>query len=530
MGKHRIGKSSLLYHFCQTYEQRLQASGPNPQQQYVAIYLSLQEASCHTQSDFYQAVAREFLKRLSVKTNSSLTDPLSQSSFNNKSFAEAMLAWKDAHVLPILCLDKIEAMFDYPQEFNNGFFDNLRSLLDSNALMVIIASYKNLDKYSLQHRLTSSFFQCRSCFTLSPLFSALWVVVSGVVSSVISLIPGSVGWSVASAIVASVAVGVLTATTWPIAWSMALSVIWGVALGVAFVEKGRVTWGVASSLIVGLILCVILGIGLGGALGGAFILGVLRVSFWIPELLWSLALFLFSLSGAVSKTLPYLPPRFDELIYLPLPFLDTLIIESYPDNPAAARQTINYLITSTNQQRIAAQAILGIALTTLDCCQTMTDIVAISDELNSIPSPPPKQLGEILPNFLEISQTVRATQSATTAYRQIELLQKPIAALGEIQNRLAFNRNPFLATSFGSITQRWLQILQTACRTLTETAEKSGEIPQPYIAGSALDPDDAKSRFKGRQDLFRQIENLSLSPNRRFYSSTEDDARAKPPP
>jgi hypothetical protein len=158
VGNHRIGKSSLLYHFCQTYEQRLQASGANPQQQYVAIYLSLQGASCHTQSDFYQAVAREFLKRPSVKTNPSFTDPLSRSSFDNKSFAEAMLAWKDAQVLPILCLDKIEALFDYPQEFNNGFFDNLRSLLDSNALMVIIASYKNLDIYSRQHRLTSSFF------------------------------------------------------------------------------------------------------------------------------------------------------------------------------------------------------------------------------------------------------------------------------------------------------------------------------------------------------------------------------------
>ncbi|MCT7957762.1 AAA-like domain-containing protein [Laspinema palackyanum] len=157
VGPHRIGKSSLLYHFCQTYEQRLQNSGANPQQ-YVAIYLSLQAASCQTRSDFYQAVAREFLKRPSVKANSKLADPLSQSSFNHQSFAEAMFAWKDAQVLPILCLDKIEALFQYPQEFDNGFFDNLRSLLDGNALMVIIASYKNIDIYSRQHRLTSSFF------------------------------------------------------------------------------------------------------------------------------------------------------------------------------------------------------------------------------------------------------------------------------------------------------------------------------------------------------------------------------------
>lgn len=157
VGPHRIGKSSLLYHFCQTYEQRLPNSGANSQQ-YVAIYLSLQGAFCQTRSDFYQAVAREFLKRPSVQTNPRLTQPLSQSSFNHQSFAEAMFAWKEAQVLPILCLDKIEALFQYPQEFDKGFFDNLRSLLDGNALMVIIASYKNIDIYSSQHRLTSSFF------------------------------------------------------------------------------------------------------------------------------------------------------------------------------------------------------------------------------------------------------------------------------------------------------------------------------------------------------------------------------------
>ncbi|MCT7993035.1 AAA-like domain-containing protein [Laspinema olomoucense] len=168
VGERRIGKSSLLYHFCQTYEQLLQASGANPQQ-YVAIYLSLQEASCHTQSDFYQAVARKLRKRPSVQTNPSLTDPLSQSSFDNKSFAEAMFAWKDAQVLPILCLDKIEALFQYPQEFNNGFFDNLRSLLDGNALMVIIASYKKLDIYSSQRHLTSSFFNVGHVLPLGDL-------------------------------------------------------------------------------------------------------------------------------------------------------------------------------------------------------------------------------------------------------------------------------------------------------------------------------------------------------------------------
>ena len=338
----------------------------------------------------------------------------------------------------------------------------------------------------------------------SPLFIALGLVVLGLALGV------RVG--VAFGVVLGVAFGVAGSVVPYWLMPVVLGLAGGLVINVTGGLAGLVALSMAMSIAVGIAGTVAINMLVGVAGGVASSLGMLRVYFWIPELLWSLALFLCSRQRSASKTLPYLPPRFDELIYLPLPFLDRLIIESYPENPAAARQTIDYLITSTNQQQLAAKAMVGIALTTLDRCQTITDIVAISNELNWIPSPPPKQLGEILPNFLEISQTVRATQSATTAYRQIELLQKPIAALGEIQNRLAFNRNAFLATSFGSITQRWLQILQTACRTLTEAAEKSGEIPQPYIAGSALDPESAKSRFKGRQDLFRQIENLSLSP------------------
>ena len=82
--------------------------------------------------------------------------------------------------------------------------------------------------------------------------------------------------------------------------------------------------------------------------------------------------------------------------------------------------------------------------------------------------------------------------------------------LEALNNNLAYSKNAKLATNFGTIAQRWLGILKTAQNTLTERAKKSTEIPQVYIAGSALDPETAKKRFKGRQDIFREIENFSL--------------------
>ncbi|NER26524.1 MAG: AAA family ATPase [Symploca sp. SIO1C4] len=251
------------------------------------------------------------------------------------------------------------------------------------------------------------------------------------------------------------------------------------------------------------------GIGCGVSFSVAYILGVLRFYFWLPELVWMIMLF-FSGRKAIH-CLNYLPSNFDELIVLPMPFIDTVIAQAYRENRAAARRMINYLTTSTKQQQKAARAMAAIAVDSLKQCQTLREIVAISEQLAWIPSPPPKQLGSVLPQFLEISQSVRAAETGTSAYRQTELLNLPITSLINLRDSLAFSQDAHLATTFGSIIERWLSILQAARSNLEQQARHSQEIPQVYIAGNALDPETAKSRFKGRQDLFREIETLALS-------------------
>jgi hypothetical protein len=242
----------------------------------------------------------------------------------------------------------------------------------------------------------------------------------------------------------------------------------------------------------------------------ALILGVLYVSPWLLELLWMLILFLLSRRGDAAHWLCYLPPRFDERIMLPLLCMGQMIVEAYQENPSAARETIDYLITSTNQQIVAVEAIVEIAVDSLSRCQSLRDIADITDELAWIPSPPPKELGSVLPQLLDISQDVRRADEATSPYRKYELLQFPITALRELPKTLAFSKNAQLATTFGSIAQDWLTILETAQRTLQEQAQYSQEIRQVYIASNGLDPQTAKNRFKGRIDLFREIERLAL--------------------
>lgn len=53
VGKSKMGKSSLLYHFCQTYEQRVQRYGKQPND-YAVVYLSMQEDRCRDEERFYK--------------------------------------------------------------------------------------------------------------------------------------------------------------------------------------------------------------------------------------------------------------------------------------------------------------------------------------------------------------------------------------------------------------------------------------------------------------------------------------------
>ncbi|MDZ8139232.1 MAG: ATP-binding protein [Nostoc sp. DedQUE04] len=334
-------------------------------------------------------------------------------------------------------------------------------------------------------------------------------------SNVVFGVAFGVAFGVTIGVTFGVTIGVTFGVAFGVAFGMAIGVAGGVAFGVAFGVAIGVVRGIGVNVMPGVAFGVAGGVAFGvvGSVAGgvAWILGVLRVYFWLPELLWILTLFLLSRNGKRVNCLRYLPPRFDELIILPLPFMDVMIVEAYRKNPMAARETINYLITSTNQQRVAAQAISGIAVDILNCCQRLSDIAEIANQLAWIPSPPPKELGAVLPQFLEISQDVRASDEATSPYRKYELLNIPINALRQLGQSLALTKDARVAVSFGNTAQSWLTILETAQRTLKEQAQQSKEIRQVYIAGNSLDPETAKNRFKGRIDIFREIESLTLS-------------------
>jgi hypothetical protein len=167
VGRRRIGKSSLLYHFFQTYEQRV--AEPT---RYAVIYLSLQDARCQREDGLYQAIAWQLWHNSNVQTNPALSEPLKVKPFNRLAFCAAMGQYKRLGVLPVLCLDEFGPLFRHPEEFDNGFFDNLRSLMESSVLMLVVASHRKLEFYQRRHKLTSAFFKLWQVLPLGELTEA----------------------------------------------------------------------------------------------------------------------------------------------------------------------------------------------------------------------------------------------------------------------------------------------------------------------------------------------------------------------
>jgi uncharacterized protein len=341
------------------------------------------------------------------------------------------------------------------------------------------------------------------------------------IGSILSLSAGGVILSTSSInhnIQVSIAYGTLFIMGAGITNNTALGISSGVILSSITISKNGLTsivfiyvvLVVAISAILEVIFSLTGGVTFGVFFGIFFIAGTLRIHFWIPEFIWSLMLGVLVRQGKAAGALRLLPPYFDQLIHLPLPFMADLIIEAHGTHSTSAQSTINYLISSTNQQKAAHQAMFGIALDRLNQCRYLSDIVQAKTQLAWLPNDA-DTFGKVLPQLLSISQSISAATEATSPYRTLELLHTPIQNLETLRSRLVQSDLRPDAPIFGTLIDRWLQILQDSRQTLTETAAQSVEIPNRYLSGNALEPASAQGRFKGRQDLFRAIETISLS-------------------
>jgi uncharacterized protein len=155
VGPHKIGKSSLLWRFYQIRNHPRNNSSP-----YAVIYLSFQDGECQEEKSFYQKIAQELSEVPIIQTKPSLVTAFQAPDWTRSTFAKAIRLCERENILPVLCIDKFEALFQesYREKFDEGFYDNLHSLINHSAMMLVLASLETFDVCRNKYKLTSSFF------------------------------------------------------------------------------------------------------------------------------------------------------------------------------------------------------------------------------------------------------------------------------------------------------------------------------------------------------------------------------------
>ncbi|WP_339137197.1 MAG: ATP-binding protein [Candidatus Electrothrix sp. GW3-4] len=153
VGERHMGKSSLLYHFVQTWEQRV-----NHPSHFVVVYLDLQARTPPTEAAFLQALGRALAQQPAIQRVASLRRTLLAPPRTQQDFTSLLEQLTDHVLLPVFCLDEFEALLRNDVPLTDSFFDQLRGWMNTSQLMFILSSRRPLDVYAGEQNLTSAFF------------------------------------------------------------------------------------------------------------------------------------------------------------------------------------------------------------------------------------------------------------------------------------------------------------------------------------------------------------------------------------
>ena len=348
-------------------------------------------------------------------------------------------------------------------------------------------------------------------------FEVSWFVVAlgvafGVVVGVVVGVAGGVAYGVALGVAVGVALGVAfgLGVEFSVAYGVAVGVAFGVAGGVAFGVTGSVAYGVALGVAFGVAFGVVEGVTEGVAEGVAYgvaygvgiMLGYYRMFLylfqapfaWLQHRFWG---------GGLHRS----PVFWDELIWLPLPGLDGLLVKIGKRDRQEGMQAIAYVAASFRQAWAAKRALLELTAYDLRSAKTLADISKMTKTLSWLPDDAQMDYQELLLGIEQASQHAQAALESETLYNQQEQLRMGVQVIDRIKGGFAYAQKSQLARQMGPALDSWKQVFITAL----SDANLKENIPNVYVSGSPLIK-DSKS-FKGRRDVFRSLTNELISPS-----------------
>ncbi len=212
----------------------------------------------------------------------------------------------------------------------------------------------------------------------------------------------------------------------------------------------------------------------------------------------------------INRLLRRLPPLADEIVWLRLYGLDRLLADAVKESPKQGREAVEVVANSFRQAWAAPSAWLQLSARALTGYHTVEQIPDSSSQFEWLPDEPDEKLrsvSEIRYRLKEIGREVETALNAANDYNRLRGFNRARDKVGNLGKFFAALRPPDPARHFRPIPAQWELLINREITRLTTEQEVKADIPNPYITGIPIRPDE-QAMFAPRPDLKREVENL----------------------
>ncbi len=327
-----------------------------------------------------------------------------------------------------------------------------------------------------------------------------WGIIISIAGGIAGSIAGSILLGITGSIVGSIAGGIVFSIALGIALDVALGVAVGIALGIVGSVIVGITYGTALG-IVGAVIGAAVGGMPGAAAGGiatsialiiGYVLGYYRLPLYLesgPSGLWT---YLASSKNPprVFTYLHHSSLRWDERIYLPLPYLKQTLLIAAEQNVEDALKEIAFIVAERPQQIHAARAVsLELAMRNLEGCESLVVIAQVADQLSEIL---PQETKLIAPRWVTPFARIRdasldAAQYCSPIGKQArrKALEDMVANLQKVYPNTAFG-DASLNKRLSKVVDIWLGAARRKLEEIESAPQDIGRIDNPYNPGQVL--------------------------------------------
>jgi AAA+ ATPase superfamily predicted ATPase len=214
------------------------------------------------------------------------------------------------------------------------------------------------------------------------------------------------------------------------------------------------------------------------------------------------------------------PIYWDEIILMPLPFLSDFLVTLTEANRNEGLSEIEFVSSKRPFQRKAASSALSeITIKDLGRFESIEEIADASGNvraLSTFESSLSKEFGTAGRNIDDISADAKSYLEKSSNYNKLRTLSVLGSDVDKFKETLIATKGP-VGYKFLPVAETWSQIIKEKTNKLTELKKDTyKEIPNPYIFGNPVRPEEKSRLFVGRRDIIREIEsnlaNISQKP------------------